>query len=200
MEGNTLFHGCTIGARAKFGLLRNITILCATRPCWSQFLWDLGASIKARVIPKQWGGQIWGQTGSFLCFSSLSEGIYLNLPSFVKPCQAIAGPSLSPHLSNRPQELFSAIKLLSCCSNLVPSLAYCMRKLSAFAAVLEAVTSGNVSGVLLLQNTADCQFEKNCYFWDQWVPVDFAFLQDTTASPSALAVVTNEATEVTVLI
>lgn len=64
---------------------------------------------------------------------------------------------------------------------------------------MEAVTSGNVAGVFLLQNTVDCQFE-NSYFWDQSVPVDFTFLQDTTVSLIALAVVTNEATEVTVLI
>lgn len=172
MEPNTLFHGCTLGARAKFGLLRNTTIPCAKRSCSSQFLWDLGAGIRVRVIPEQWGGQIWGQTGGFLCFSSLSEGIYLTLPSFVEPCQAIAGPSLSPHLSNRAQELFSARKSLSCCSNLLPSLDYCMRKQSGFAAALEAVTAGNVSGVFLLQNTVDCQFE-NSYLWDQWVPVDF---------------------------
>lgn len=74
-----------------------------------------------------------------------------------------------------------------------------MRKQSGLAAALEAITSGNVSGVSLLQNTADCQFE-NSYFWDQWVPVDFTFHQDTIASLMALAVVTNEVTEVTILI
>lgn len=72
-----------------------------------------------------------------------------------------------------------------------------MRKQSGFAAALEAVTAGNVSGVFLLQNTVDCQFE-NSYLWDQWVPVDFTFLQDTTVSLIALAVVRNE--EVTMLI
>lgn len=71
-----------------------------------------------------------------------------------------------------------------------------MRKQSGFAAVLEAVTSGNVSGVFHLQNTVDCQFE-NSYFWDQCVPVDFTSLQDTIVSLIALAVVTNEVTEVT---
>lgn len=158
----TLFHGSAIGARAKFGLLRNTTSLCATRFCSSQFLWDLGA----RVISKQWGGQIWGKTGNFLWFSSLSEGIYLNLPRFLKPCQAIAGPSLSPHLSNRPLYLFSANKLLALCSSPVPSLDYCMGKQSGFTAVLEAVTSGNVSWVFLLQNTVDCQFENSAFLWN----------------------------------
>lgn len=138
----------------------------------------LGQVLRQEWSKKQWGGQIWGKTGGFLCFSSLSEGIYLNLPSFVQPCQAIAGPSLSPHLSNRAQELFSASNSLSHCSNLLPSLHYCMRKQSGLAAALEALTSGNVSGVFLWQNTADCQFE-NSHFWHQWLPVDFTFLQDT---------------------
>lgn len=59
------------------------------------------------------------------------------------------------------------------------------------------------SGVFLLQSTDDCQFENSCFCFflrDQCVPVDFIFLQDTMVSLLALAVVTNEATEVTMLI
>lgn len=88
MGRNVLLQSCTAAARGKFGLL-------ASGSCSSQFLWHLGVDVnKTRVIPKQWGGQIWEKMGSLACFISLSEGVYSESSTLkvLKPCQAIAGP------------------------------------------------------------------------------------------------------------
>lgn len=98
---NALLQSCTAAARGKFDLLRIIIILRASRSCSSWFLRGLGVDIsKTRVIPKQWGVQVWERMGSWFGSAASVKGFTLNLPRFLKPCQAIAGPSLSPHLSD----------------------------------------------------------------------------------------------------
>lgn len=81
----------------------NLASLEILQFCVPQDPAHLGVDIgKTTVIPKQSGSQISERWKTRFGSAALVKVFTLNLPNFLKSCQAIARPTLSPRLSSRP--------------------------------------------------------------------------------------------------